>query len=286
MVETIKIKQITIGDDKPVRLMAAINLSQESFYKGSIVNFSNEKELEKKFLHFLEQGAEIFDLGPKSTAPTNIYGTETVISPQEEIKRIQPSLNVLRNIDSDIIISVDTQSSKVAEYALNKGADIINDISGLKLDKNMINVLADHSAFVIVMATNHNPGDVYKKDEVIKALSSSIQKAQEFIPKRNIIIDPGIGGWVPERTPEDDFKLILDTPQIKQQLQVPALIALSRKSFIGKTLNLPPNERLYGSISATAISVLNGANIIRTHDVRETKEAIIIAEKFKELLIH
>ncbi len=284
MIETVKIKHLTIGDKEPVRLMAAINLSQESFYKESVVNFSDEKALENKFINFLKQGTEIFDLGAKSTAPSNIYGTEAVISAQEEIARIKKPLKILNDLNSDVIISIDTQSSEVAEYALQHGADLINDISGLKLDKKMVNVIGDYSAFVIVMTTDKVPGDVYKKNDVIKALNFSIVKAQEFIPKRNIIIDPGIGYWIPERTPEDDFQLILDTPQIKEQLQTPALIALSRKSFIGKTLNLPPNERLNGSISATAISILYGANIIRTHDVRETKEAILIAEEFKKLL--
>ena len=280
------IKNLTIGDHEPVRVMAAINLSQESFYKGSVVDHTNKVELEKKFRLLIEQGTEIFDLGPKSTAPIDIYGNETRISIEEEIKRIKIPLSVLRDIDEKILISVDTQSSKVADFAFSHGADIINDISGLKIDSGMNKVIGNHSGYVIVMAADENPGDVYKRDSVIKALSSSISLAQEYIPKDHIIIDPGIGGWVPERSPEDDFQLILDTPDIKTKLQCPALIALSRKSFIGKTLNLLPNERLFGSLSATAVSVLYGANVIRTHDVKETKQAIIIAEKFKQLVSH
>ena len=280
------IKNLTIGDHEPVRVMAAINLSQESFYKGSVVDYTNKVELEKKFRLLIEQGTEIFDLGPKSTAPVDIYGNETRISIEEEIKRIKIPLSVLRDIDERILISIDTQSSKVADFALSHGADIINDISGMKIDSDMNKVIGDYSGYVIVMASDEHPGDVYKKDSVIKALASSVSLAQEFIPRYNIIIDPGIGGWVPTRTPDDDFQLILDTPEIKSQLQCPTLIALSRKSFIGKTLNLPPNERLFGSLSATAVSVLYGADIIRTHDVKETKQAIDIAEKFKQLAFH
>ncbi len=284
MTISLQIKNVTIGDNEPVRLMAAVNLSQESFYKGSIVNFNNYDELEKKIQTLLGQGTEIFDLGPKSSAPIDIYGNETAISEEEEINRIKQPLNILRDLDENALISIDTQSSLVADYALSHGADIINDISGLKFDKKLARVIGDHSAYAIVMASDKKPGDVYEKESVIKALKSSYDLASEYIPRNHLIIDPGIGGWVPQRTPDHDFKLILDTPEIKKQLQSPVLIALSRKSFIGKTLDLPPAERLNGSLSATAISVLYGANIIRTHDIKETREAIIIAEKFKKLL--
>ena len=280
----VNIKHITISDTDPVRLMAAINLSKESFYKGSIVNFDDETEFEKKINSFIEQGVEIVDLGPKSSAPIDIYGNETAISEDEEIIRIKKPLKVLTDISAPVIVSVDTQSSKVADYALSHGADIINDISGLKFDKNMGKIIGEHSGYVITMACDRGPGDVFTFKSVVEALKKSISLAQNYIPKQNIIIDPGIGGWIPERTPDHDFQLILDTPRIKSELECPALIALSRKSFIGKTLNLSPNERLNGSLAATAISILYGANIIRTHDLKETRQSIIIAEKFKKLL--
>lgn len=284
MSENITIKKLRIGGNESVRLMAAINLSKESFYKGSVIDFLNESELEKKLKSLIEEGTEIFDLGPKSSAPTTIYGTETEISVNEEIKRISKPLKILNDLNQDIIVSVDTQSSKVADYAFNLGADIINDISGLHFDSNLRKVIGDHSGFLIAMANGNRPGDVYTKDRVIQALETSINMALEFIPRHNIIIDPGIGGWVPERTPEHDFQLILDTPQIKKRLQCPALIALSRKSFIGKILKLPPNERLNGSLAATAIAVMKGADIIRTHDVKETKQVLQISEQFKRLI--
>jgi dihydropteroate synthase len=280
----IRIKNIKIGESEPVRLMAAINLSKESFYKKSIVEPANESELEQYFLQLIENGTEIFDLGPKSSAPINIYGGETQISFKEEIKRITVPLKILRNISENVIISIDTQSSKVAEFALSNGADIINDISGLKSDDNMNKILGEYNAFVVAMACKTIPGDVYKKEDVIKELQNSINIAGEYLPENHVIIDPGVGGWIPERTPDDDFQLILDTPEIKKQLQCPMLLALSRKSFIGKTLNLPPEERLAGSLSATAIGVLYEADIIRTHDIKETKEAILIAKKFLNIL--
>lgn len=283
MNSVIKIRDLTIGENQYVRLMAAVNLSEESFYKGSIVHYNEKKELEKNFIKLLDQGAEIIDLGPKSTAPKDIYGRETNISPSEEIKRLEMPLQLLRELSQDILISIDTQSSKVANYAFSKGADIINDISGLHRDPGLGKVIGDNHGFAIVMACKENPGDVFKKNEVITALESSLNLAQKYVDKSHIIIDPGIGGWIPERRPLDDFQLILDAADIREKLNCPILIALSRKSFIGKTLDLPPEKRLNGSLAATAISVLHGADIIRTHDILETKEAIKIAEIFKKL---
>ena len=279
----VKIKNLTIGENQPVRLMAAVNLSQESFYKGSIVHYNEEKELETLFINLLDQGTEIIDFGPKSSAPKDIYGRETNISPSEEIKRLEMPLKILRDINQDVLISIDTQSSLVADFAFSKGADIINDISGLTGDKKLIEVIGDNSGYVIIMACKNKPGDVFRKKKVIDALETSIKGTEKFIERDHVIIDPGIGGWIPERGPKDDFQLIMDTPDIKEKLGCPALIALSRKSFIGKTLDLPPEKRLSGSLAATAISVLHGADIIRTHDIVETKEAIIIAEMFKKL---
>lgn len=279
----VKIKNLTIGGKEKIRIMAAVNLSKESFYKGSVIDYSNVKELERKFSDLLEEGTEIFDFGPKSTAPKDIYGRDTNISSDEEIERLKRPLKVVRELDQNCIISIDTQSSQVAEYALAHGADIINDISGLQADPNLIKVIADYNSYVIIMATKQKPGDVFKTPDVINALQKSKELALKYIPNTNILIDPGIGGWVPQRIPLDDFQLILDSQEIKNALNCPILIALSRKSFIGKILNLPPEDRLSGSLSATAISVLHGADVIRTHDVKETIQAIRIAEIFKDL---
>lgn len=283
----VTIKNIRIGNEFPVRLMAAVNLSSESFYKKSILNWKKESEISLKFESLNAEGAEILDLGPKSSAPISLYGEVTNISYQKEIERLKVPLKVLYDMNYEFVISIDTQSPEVADYALSNGADIINDISGLKTNKTLAKVIADHSAFVILMACNKNPGDVFTKHSIIDSLQTSKKIALENgIQGNKIIIDPGIGGWVPERTADDDFKIILDSSFIKDSLNSPLLIALSRKSFIGKILNLDPEFRLSGSLSATAISVLNGANIIRTHDVLETARSIKIAEKFLSLIVN
>ena len=283
----IRIKNFDIGDIYPTRIMAAINLSTESFYKKSVVSPVEENEIRERIFSVVEQKAEFIDLGPQSSAPASLYNQETKISPSEEINRIKKPLEIIKELNLKQIISIDTQSALVADYALSNGADVINDISGLKFDSNLAKTIANYSAFVICMACDKNPGDIFKTDEVINSLSQSKNIAiNAGINDKKILIDPGIGGWTPQRTPQDDYKLILDTQKIKNNLHLPSLLALSRKSFIGKILNLKPEERLYGSLSATAISILYGANIIRTHDIKETKEAVLIAEEFKKLLVN
>jgi dihydropteroate synthase len=278
-------KSISVGDTVPTRLMAAINLSPESFYKESYCSPFDKNKLITKFDQVISEGCDFIDLGPKSTAPVEIYGMETKISPKEEINRLKLPLQVLHDNFSDILVSVDTQSSEVADFALSHGADIINDISWLKRDKDMASIISNHNAGVIVMACRKNPGDIYKVDDVVRELSVSKSMAIDVgISEDQIIIDPGIGGWIPERIPEHDFRLIIEVPIIKEKLKLPTLIALSRKSFIGKTLNVDPSKRLAGSLSATAISVFYGADIIRTHDIIDTKHAILIAENLKKLI--
>lgn len=282
----IRISHLRIGSKSPVRLMVAFNLSPESFYAKSIIRSNNRYSIEQQFKNYVSEGAEIIDLGLKSSAPLDLYGRPTQISPQEEIERLKIAMDVYHELQlaSRILLSIDTQSAVVAEYALKRGADIINDISGLLQDSQLAQVIAEHNAGIIIMASQTGqPGDVYQTHDIIKALYSSSNIAIEAgIDQNNIIVDPGIGGWIPERNPDHDYQIIIDLPVIKKDISYPMLIALSRKSFIGKILKLPPHECLYGSLAATTIAVLNGANIIRTHDIRATLDAVRIAEVFEK----
>jgi dihydropteroate synthase len=267
--------------------MVAFNLSPESFYAGSVIRSDNRFSLEQQMQVFAAEGAEIFDFGPKSSAPFDLYGRPTQISPQEEIERLKLVFDIYQelSLSSHSLVSVDTQNNVVAEYALKREADIINDISGLQQDPDLAKIIADYDAGVILMAAKSQPGDVYKIPEVIDVLQhSSNQAIKAGIKKEKIIIDPGIGGWIPERTHDDDFQLIAKLPYIKTKLKFPTLIALSRKSFIGKILKLPAQERLFGSLGATTVAVLQGADIIRTHDIRETRDTVKIAEQFRLLM--
>jgi dihydropteroate synthase len=171
---------------------------------------------------------------------------------------------------------VDTQRSKVAEAALNKGADAVNDVSGFKTDPKLPKVVAEYDAPAILMAAIEKPGDAQKISEVRESLKSSLQISRDAgIDPMKIIIDPGIGFGKPY---ESDLALIRELIRLKT-LQKPIMVAVSRKSFIGQVLDLKnPEDRLTGSLAATALAVFNGANAIRTHDVKQTKETVKVAE--------
>jgi dihydropteroate synthase len=269
---------LEIGINVPVRLMGVLNLSPESFYRGSIVQ--TYESTKARMLRFIDDGAEILDLGPKSTAPIDIYGQPNYISSKEEIERLKIPLEVYNDLNSKVLLSIDTQSSEVAEYGLSMGAHIINDISGFK-DKKILDFIHSYNAGAVIMPAKEKPGDIFRVTEIKRSLQDSLKLAEmKGINPSKIILDPGIGGWVPERKPDDDYNILKQLEKIRID-SLPILVAISRKSFIGATLSAPPEERLHGSIAATAISVVNGANIIRTHDVRATKDAIRIAEKLR-----
>ncbi|OLS25898.1 MAG: Dihydropteroate synthase [Candidatus Heimdallarchaeota archaeon LC_3] len=261
-----------------VKIMGVLNLSPESFYKHSIVQ--SLESVKSRISHFINEGAEILDFGPKSTAPLNIYGNPNYISIKEEIKRLKIPLKAVSELNTDILISIDTQSAEVANYGLENGAHIINDISGFK-DPKMARIIATYDAGSVIMSTKEKPGDMFLIEDIKKSLLMSISHAEDQgVDINKIILDPGIGGWVSTRLPENDFEIIRRLSEIRVK-PLPILVSISRKSFIGAVLSLPPEERLYGSISATAVAVVNGANIIRTHDVRATRDAIRIAEKLR-----
>lgn len=179
--------------------------------------------------------------------------------------------------DVDAVISVDTMFSEIAEEALKRGADIINDVSGFTVDPRMIEVVADHDCPAVVMASNKIPGDPLGMDAIIEALGSIIEAAGAGgIGPDNLILDPAIGRWTDEKLPIYDFETLDDFERLKI-FEKPLLAALSRKSFIGEVLGKTANDRLYGSLAAAAIAVHKGAHIIRTHDVPETTDVVKLA---------
>ncbi|MFW9928301.1 MAG: dihydropteroate synthase [Candidatus Thorarchaeota archaeon] len=270
---------LLIGPGAPVRLMGVLNLSPESFYKESVVQ--SYEHIKNRINRFIHEGAEILDLGPKSTAPVDIYGKPTYITPEEEILRLKIPLEVLNEIKSEVLISIDTQSPVVANYCINQGATIINDISGFH-DPKMAEIVSSHQVGAVIMATKEKPGDVYTLNDIRNALTNSVSIAEDKgVDLNKLILDPGIGGWVSSRHYSHDYEIIKQLEKIRIR-ELPILVAISRKSFIGAVLAAPPEDRLYGSLAATAIAVLNGANIIRTHDLKPTKDAVKIAEKLRK----
>ena len=277
-----KLGPVDVGDNVGTRLMAVMNLSPSSFFKGSIKK--SELEIQSHLEHVIDTGTDFIDVGAISSAPTFLYEKREFISTNTEIDRFSVFFKVYKDINAEIPISVDTQSSKVAEYALSRGAMIINDISGFKSDSKLVDVISNHSASAIVMACHQIPGDVFLIDDVLEELETSIHLGLNAgIEKSRITIDPGLGGWVPQRQIEDDYNLIKHLPKLRE-LKHCILVGISRKSFIGKVLNAPPEDRLWGSLAATAVAVLNGTHIIRTHDVKPTRDVCIITDYMKKIL--
>ncbi|MHA1972225.1 MAG: dihydropteroate synthase [Candidatus Hodarchaeales archaeon] len=267
---------ISIGNDYDTFIMGIINLSPSSFFKGSV--FREKQTLTRQITSMVKAGADCIDVGALSSAPRHVYNTGEKYSDKVEIERLKLFFDAVNEISEDIPISVDTKSSKTAEYALSKSATIINDISGFKFDPKLPSVIADHDASAVIMACKRVPGDVFKLNDIKLALRESIAIGEKAEVNTNkIVVDPGLGAWIPERNHFHDYYIIKHLKELAE-LNHCILVGISRKSFIGKVLGVPPNKRLWGSLSATTIAILNGAHVIRTHDVMETKHLALVTD--------
>lgn len=278
MVVDVDICGLKIGDRHPVRLMGVINLSRESFYKDSVVSTDSVLGVARKMV---DDGATIIDIGARSTWPL----AKPLVSREEELQRMLPALDMLRD-NVDALISVDTIYADVAEGALEHGADIVNDVSGFTADERMIDVVADYGCPAVVMASNELPGDPLGMDAIMGSLACIIDRAcSKGIDTDKLILDPAIGKWIPEKDPIYDFETI-DQFESLRVFGKPLLAAISRKSCIDAVLHKPASERLYGSLAATAIVVHKGAHIIRTHDIRETRDIVGVAAAMRSRQSH
>ena len=261
---------LRIGEGYPVRLMGILNLSPESFYKGTVA--TDKSKIQQIIDQMEKDDADIIDVGAASTAPKNVYGTSE-ISERAELKRLTKVLGDITN-STNLPISIDTVSSKVAEVALDMGVAMVNDISGLRADPKMANLVSSRDVPIVIMANCGTPCEsVYS---AISSLDASYTIAiKSGIGQEKILLDPGIGFGKPA---EVDFEILGSLQQFTRFNQ-PLLVGVSRKAFIGSLLKQKdPAERLNGSLAATAIAVYNGAKVIRTHDIKETKMAVRIVE--------
>jgi dihydropteroate synthase len=278
---------VKIGGSNPLRIMGIINTSPESFYKKSV--FTDKPTISKVSKLMEEDGADFIDVGGMSTAPY----VKTLVSEEQEIKRITSAIDSIQKV-SKLPISIDTCRAKVAKAALQLGAEIINDVSGLKYDKNMVDVLEEYRPSVIVCAFSN---DLIKGNLVTqtrKLINQSVTMAlKSGVPKSKIIVDPAIGffrqkaqGILFTKINSDwlqrDISVLRNLNKIKDRY--PILISISRKSFIGKILDEPdPTDRIYGSLAAETFAALNGADILRTHNVKATSDVIKIVNSLKNL---
>jgi len=272
---------LKLGDNYNPIIIGVINLSPTSFFKGS-VNESLDA-IKIRVNQLIKEGADIIDVGAVSSAPAFLYKESEVSSDKTEIKRLSTFFIAIENLNISVPISIDTQSHKTAQFALEKGATIINDISGLKADTKMADTISSSHASAILMTCRDQPGDVFKLPEIIVELEKSIKLGVSAgIPRTNMIIDPGLGSWISQRNEQDDYTIINQLYELRILNQC-ILVGISRKSFIGAILEVPPEERLWGSLAATSIAIIRGAHTVRTHDVRATKDTCLIANRIKKL---
>lgn len=245
------------------KIMGIVNVTPDSFSDGG--KYFSVSDAVDHALKLIDEGASIIDIGGESTRPGSDPVTE-----KEELQRTIPVINKISQLRNDVIISIDTTKSEVARQALDSGAQIINDISGLTFDEKLIEVAKQYNAGIVIMHIKGNPktmqqspfyNDVVK--EVYDFLSFQINKAIEKNVNK-IIVDPGIGFG---KRIEDNFALIKEL-EIFQSLGFPILIGISKKSFIGKVLDIETDEREVASVIMETVSVLKSARIIRTHNVK------------------
>ncbi|MDB4086258.1 dihydropteroate synthase [Flavobacteriaceae bacterium] len=259
------------------KIMGVLNVTPDSFYDGGI--YSSEKKILKQVEKMVLDGADIIDVGGYSSKPG-----ATPITIEEEEKRVIPIIKLIYKTFKERIISVDTFRSEISEKSINAGASIINDISGGDLDNNIYKIAGKYKTPYIIMHMRGNPSNmqnnpVYKNInyEIIKDLSKKIELAQSN-GVGDIIIDPGFGFG---KTIEHNYQ-ILNNLKLYKILEKPILIGISRKSMIYKLLKTEPSKALNGTTVLNTIALINGANILRVHDVKEAKEVIKLCSFLKE----
>jgi len=281
-----KLANISVGGRNPVRIMGILNTSPESFYKKSIN--TTRMKIRNTVVQMENEGADFIDVGGMSTAPY----LSTNVSEKIESARILNAVKIIQD-STNLPISVDTCRSSVAKNALENDVEIINDISGLKYDKKMKDVLSKFQPSVILCAYDSKTISGSAINSTKKLLLDSLKIAKKSnISDKKIVLDPAIGFF--RKTGKGKFFTKIKTDWVERDLSViknlnsikmnyPILISVSNKSIIGNLLgkkNL--SDRLFGSITTEAICVLNGSNIIRTHNVVATKDAITIASKLSK----
>lgn len=275
----LKLRSRTLTLGERTLVMGVLNVTPDSFSDGGKYHSANVA-IEHALAMELE-GADLLDIGGESTRPGS-----SGITAQEELARILPVFEGLRG-RIKIPISIDTRKAEVAEAALEAGAEIINDISGLNQDPRIAHVAAKHRAPLILMHLRGEPGSMQKRPfardvlkDVAKGLRASAAKAVKAgVAKSQIILDPGIGFG---KSQTQNYELLQNLYRLAA-LSYPLLIGTSRKGFLGATLArhgkpAPPEERIWGTAATVTASILNGAHIVRVHDVAEMLQVVRVAD--------
>ncbi|MBR1445196.1 MAG: dihydropteroate synthase [Firmicutes bacterium] len=249
-------------------IMGILNVTPDSFSDGG--RFNDIGKALKRVEEMTEEGADIIDIGGESARPGY-----TKISDDEEIARICPIIREIKK-NFDICVSADTYKSSVAAAAAESGADMINDIWGLKYDDKMPDIIKRYDMSCVIMHNRDNTDYGNFMEDVISDLKYSLELAKKAgIEDDRIIIDPGVGF---AKSYEQNLEVIKRVDELKV-LGYPVMLAASRKSVIGLTLDLPTEERTEGTIATSVIAVMKGCSFIRVHDIKENKRAVMMTEK-------
>jgi dihydropteroate synthase len=258
------------------QVMGIMNVTANSFYEASRVkNIAFAVKLAGKYI---AEGAKIIDIGGQSTRP----GAQ-LVDPKQELSNIIPIVEAICSTYPEILISIDTFNSHVAEVCLKAGANIINDISCGSFDETILKVVSKYNAGYIGMhikGSFETMHDIPKRENIIEDLIEFFEEKKKLLVLYGIeqwVIDPGFGFG---KTKEENFTIVKEIANLKA-LGLPILLGVSRKSSIYKTLNITPEEALNGTTVLNTIGILNGASILRVHDVKEAKEIIILTDKCK-----
>ncbi|HOI79306.1 Dihydropteroate synthase [bioreactor metagenome] len=277
MIKSININGELLDFSTPL-VMGILNVTPDSFYSGS--RKQSEEEIVSRVCQILEEGGKIVDIGGQSTTPTS-----TLIPAKEELKRLEPTLRLVRKEFPNTILSIDTFYSEVAGPAVEKyGVNIINDISGGQIDDNMFETVARLNVPYILMHMRGTPQTMQQHTHYDNFIQDILYYFSEKISKLNllgvndIIIDPGFGF---SKTTDQNYQLMAYLKYFNI-FDVPILVGISRKSMIYKLLECTPQESLNGTSALNTFALLSGANILRVHDVKEAVECVKIVEKISK----
>ena len=269
----------TLRTGKRTLIMGILNVTPDSFYEGG--KYSSVESALERAREMVEEGADIIDVGGESSRPGSLP-----VSKDEELSRILPVIKAISD-ELDVPISVDTYRAEVAEEAIKAGAGMVNDITAMGGDESMAEVVSEHGVPICLMHMKGTPQNMQKNphyDDTMAEITKFLHERAEYamakgIDEKNIILDPGIGfGKRTGEGIEDNCEIIARLAELKS-LGFPVLVGASRKTFIGNLSNTRVEERLEGSLGAEAMAIANGADILRVHDVKETKRMAMVVDR-------
>ncbi|RLF45858.1 MAG: dihydropteroate synthase [Thermoplasmata archaeon] len=269
----------TLRTGERTLIMGILNVTPDSFYEGG--KYSSVESALERAREMVEEGADIIDVGGESSRPGSLP-----VSKDEELSRILPVIKAISD-ELDVPISVDTYRAEVAEEAIKAGAGMVNDITAMGGDENMAGIVSEHGVPICLMHMKGTPQNMQKNphyDDTMAEITKFLHERAEYamakgIDEKNIILDPGIGfGKRTGEGIEDNCEIIARLAELKS-LGFPVLVGASRKTFIGNLSNTRVEERLEGSLGAEAMAIANGADILRVHDVKETKRMAMVVDR-------